>query len=101
MHRRIEFHNFLKNITKLDNIYFQPPSNVKLNYPCILYSLNDSFIDSANNNSYKIEKEYQIILIDKNPDSNYVDIILSLPRINFDRFYTSENLNHYVFSIIF
>lgn len=81
------------------NVYFQPPASVKLKYPAIVYSLKNIAKDYANNLSYIASPGYEVTLIDKNPDSEYVEAILRLPYCQFDRFYQSDNLNHFVFTI--
>ncbi len=89
----------LRAILENDNVYFQPPESVKLRYPCCIYELTDMATTYADNLPYRVEKAYEIILIDQNPDSVYVDKIAKLPQCRFTRFYTADNLNHYVFII--
>lgn len=81
------------------NVYFQPPLSVQLKYPAIVYSLKQIESDFANNGVYKRTPSYEAILIDKNPDSEYIDKILQLPYCRFDRHYKADNLNHFVFTI--
>lgn len=84
-----------------ENVYFQPPATKKMEYPAIVYSLSNIVNTFANNSSYKRARAYQVILIDKNPDSEYVDKILSLPMCSFDRHYKSDNMNHFVFTLYY
>ena len=81
------------------NVYFQPPASVKLQYPAIVYSLKNIAKEYANNLSYMISPGYEVTLIDRNPDSEYVEEILRLPYCQFDRAYQSDNLNHFTFTI--
>lgn len=105
MNKRLELHELLCeiiNITESNgdrHVYFQPPASVKMVYPAIIYSLSDIVNVHANNGVYAQHKPYELILIDKNPDSEYVDTISRLPRCRFNRFYVVDNLNHYVFTI--
>ena len=80
-------------------VYFQPPRNVKMRYPCIRYKLNDVDTAKADNKKYKKMNRYDVILIDEDPISIFVDPILDIEYCSFDRTYSSENLNHYVFTI--
>lgn len=96
---RIPFQDTLEQILGSDEVYFQPPPNVKMKYPAIIYSLNDISVKSANDSSYLKHPSYEVVLIDANPDSEYVDEILKLPYCSFDRSYKSDNLNHFVFII--
>lgn len=89
----------LEEILGSHNVYFQPPESKKLQYPAIVYKIKGIEKNCANNLSYKLSPGYEAILIDKNPDSEYVEKILELPYSSFDRYYPSDNLNHWVFTI--
>jgi hypothetical protein len=84
-----------------DNVYFQPPPNVQMTYPCIIYKRDDAVTDFADNKPYNNTKNYQVTVIDNNPDSDIPDKVAALPMCTFDRFYTAENLNHDVFNLFF
>ena len=102
MSNRADLQSKLENeIMGSENVYFQPPATVKMNYPAIVYNLSKIDNTFANNLSYKRARAYQVILIDKNPDSEYVDKILSLPMCSFDRHYKSDNMNHFVFTLYY
>lgn len=99
MGSRLDFHTVLTGIT--GNVYFQPPSNYAITYPCIIYSRENIDTAHADNNPYKLEKQYQVTVIDEDPDSVLPDTISNLPRSRFDRAYTSDGLHHTVFTIYF
>lgn len=101
MNRRLELHSELQRITGLGNLYFQPPESVKLKYPCIVYQLADIDIVHANDFAYKGTRRYTITIIDKNPDSDIPEKLYEMAYVSFDRFYTADNLNHWVFSIYY
>lgn len=101
MGTRIELQSLLENILGSQNVYFQPPASIKMNYPCIVYSKSDIVNINANNNVYKQTNRYLITVIDKNPDSIIADKISRLSMCNFERNYASDNLNHYVFNLYF
>lgn len=107
MGRRIDLHNMLCDIMAVcvseisQNVYFQPPDNLKMAYPCIRYSLSDIDAKFADNIPYILQKEYSLTVIDRNPDSLIVERILQLPRCSFDRSYKADNLNHWVFNIYY
>lgn len=79
--------------------HFQPPPNVKLVYPAIVYNLQGMPSIRADNINYKWDKTYMVTLIDKNPLSPLVEKIMSLPTVRFDRQFRSGDLNHWVFTI--
>lgn len=101
MGSRLQLQTVLENILGSDSVYFQPPSGHQMVYPCIVYERSLIDIEVANNNTYKIEKRYTITVIDKDPDSSIPDQISMLPRCNFDRHFTVDNLNHDIFTIYF
>ena len=98
---RIEIDNLFREILGSTNVYFQPPESVKMQYPCIRYRLNDYTSDFANNQPYNHEKSYMGTIISKNADSDLIEKILKLPKVRFDRFYTADNLYHWVFIIYY
>ena len=83
------------------NLYFQPPENMKLEYPCIIYGLSDIKTRYANNNPYSVNKMYKITIIDRDPLSVIVDSVASLPLSNFDRVFVADELNHFVFNLYY
>lgn len=90
------------NITESDgdrHTYFNPPSGVKMKYPAIRYSLAGIHRKFANDGSYHMVPSWEITLIDRNPDSEYVKKILQIPYCRFDRPYIADNLNHWTFTI--
>lgn len=99
MASRLELHEILCDILGSKCVYFQPPESVKMQYPAIVYSRQNIENDFANDSIYVQSPSYKIVLIDKNPDSVYIDKILNLPYCRFDRHYTSDNLNHDVFTL--
>ena len=83
------------------HVYFQPPSNITMQYPCIIYRRDNSFTEFAGNTKYLHTKRYQVTVIDRNPDTELPDKVEELPLCSFDRYFPAENLNHYVFTLFF
>lgn len=101
MGNRLELHEVFCDILGSRNAYFQPPASVKMNYPAIKYSLSNIENNNADDIVYKQFKAYEVILIDYDPDSSYVEKILQMPYCRFDRYYPADNLNHYVFTLYY
>ncbi len=80
-------------------VYFQPPTNIQMKYPCIRYSPASDRPIRANNNLYGVRTRYTATVIDKAPDSKIVEEMRKLPYCAFDRAYIADNLNHFVFTI--
>lgn len=81
------------------HIYLNPPPSVRMRYPAIVYSLNGIDPKYANDTAYQLAPSYQVILIDEDVDTKYLKLILQIPYCRFNRFYISDNLNHWVFTI--
>ena len=101
MRTRVDLQSLLEEILGNTNVYFQPPDNLEINYPCIIYMRDYIKPEYADNSTYSFAKRYEITLIDKDPDSAMVDKLASLPMCSFDRHFTSDNLNHDVFNLYF
>ena len=102
MASRLELHEELCDILGSRNAYFQPPASIKLNYPCIVYSISSVNKQNANDKMYKSMNEYKVVVIDSDPDSEIPNkIIAHFPMCRFDRVYTSDNLNHSALSLYY
>lgn len=101
MGNRLDLHNKLKTILGSSNVYFQPPESIKMRYPAIVYSLATIKKLPADDLGYLKYRAYMLILIDSNPDSEFVDKILDIPMCSFDRAYAGDNLNHWAFTCFY
>lgn len=106
MTKRLELHDILINVLGTQGqiesrVYFQPPSTVKMSYPCIIYSRNQIDTTYADNKLYGYKDAYTVTVVDPDPDSEIPNRVLHLPLSSFNRHYTAENLNHDVFNIYY
>lgn len=101
MRTRLELNEALCEILGSRNVYFQPPENTIMQYPCIRYSRYDIQHDHADNQVYLHNPAYQIIVIDPDADHSemLVEKISKLPMCSYDRHYEAKNLYHDVFTI--
>lgn len=99
--RRLLLHESLCELLGSRNVYFQPPSSIKMKYPAIVYEV--ARIDNlhANNGVYLSNTGYSVTVIDSDPDSPIVGKVASMPTSKFNRHYEKDNLNHDVYTIIF
>ena len=74
---RVELQELLKEYC--DTVYFQPPSSIRINYPCIVYNRSTDYINRANDKLYMKEKMYRVTVMDRNPDSDIADRLQELP----------------------
>lgn len=99
--RRMQLDTILRDIAREHSgkVYFQPPSNVQMTYPAIRYKVSRIDANHADNIPYLLGTQYEVTVIDKDPDSVIAEEIARLPSCSSNRFYTAENLNHWVFTI--
>jgi hypothetical protein len=99
MGTRLQLHQLLEEI--VENVYFQPPTNVKLHYPCIVYRRDFANTKFADDLPYDHTIRYSITVIDQDPDSQIPSKVAAMPMSLFNRFFTVDNLNHDVYSVYF
>ena len=101
MGTRLELQAKLEAVLGSDAVYFQPPPSIRMVYPCIVYELARISTSFADNNSYGLERQYQLTIITNNPDSDLPMQVAGLSRCRHDRHFVTENLNHDIFSMYY
>lgn len=101
MGTRTDLQSALETLLGSRNVYFQPPPTLQMNYPCIVYNLDDIDTKFADNGPYAVEKRYSLTVIDKDPDSSIIDKVIMLQKCIFDRHFVTDNLNHNIFILYF
>ena len=99
MGQRQDLHQILEAIT--ENVYFQPPSNMQMKYPCIVYARDYAETKFADNHPYSHTLRYMVTVIDRDADSELPEKVAALPMCLFNRFFAADNLNHNVYSVYF
>lgn len=101
MGQRLLLQSLLTEILGSNNVYFQPPSNLQMQYPCIVYERDNVSTKFANDKPYLHTKRYQVTVIDRNPDSEIPDKVGTLPMCSFTRHFAADNLNHDIFNLYY
>ena len=101
MTSRLELQSKLEELLGSRNVYYQPPENLKMNYPAIVYSKTSPDIKRANDQIYLQKNRYEIIVISKSPDNPVIDKLIGLQYCSYDRNYVSDNLHHDVFTLYY
>ena len=102
MGQRLDLHALLVDlIGRSDRVYYQPPENIRMSYPCFIYELDDMDVQRADNTAYAVNKAYSVTYIDPNPDNQLIDQIIQIPMCSFDRHFTADHNHHYTFNIFF
>lgn len=100
MDRVIELRELFSSIPEVQKVYFQPPNNISMVYPCIRFQLSNITTKYADDLPYATNNRYLVTIIDENPLSAIPDAVKKFPTASFNNFYVAENLNHWVFSIM-
>jgi len=101
MGTRLEFQDVLEGVLGDSSVYFQPPTNVRMSYPAIVYNRDYRAVQYADNAVYAKTLRYQVTVIDPNPDSLIPDQVGDLAMSTFVRHFTADNLNHDIFDVYF
>lgn len=101
MGQRLNLHQKLIDVTGTANVYFQPPSNIQMKYPCVVYKRNREAPKYADNCVYSNLKCYAVTYITLDPDSDVPDKIGRIPFSRFTQHFVADNLNHDVYDIYF
>ena len=98
---RLQLQQVLEDLLGTRNVYFQPPPNVTMAFPCIVYNRQAGETKFADNDPYNFTVRYKVTLIGKDPDEGTFNKIAGLPMTIFRANYTADNLHHDVFDIYF
>lgn len=102
MGRRLDLQTLLSALLPSGKkAYFQPPANVALVYPCIVYKRDDIQPAFADNSPYRRTTRYMVTVIDQDPDSDIVEQVAALPLCSHNRAFSVDNLNHDIFMLFF
>jgi len=99
MGRRLQLHDKLLEITP--NVYYQPPANVQMSYPCIVYKRDAGDTQFAGNKPYAYTQRYMVTIIAQDPDTDILDKVAQQPMCLFNRNYAVNGLHHDVFNLYF
>ena len=101
MASRADLQTKLEEVLGSDNVYFQPPPSVKMQYPAIVFERAGIDNTFANDAVYSQAFPYTVTVIDRYPDSEIVKRISRLPMCRWNRHFKSDNLNHDVFTLYY
>lgn len=98
---RLDLQFILEAVLGSTNVYFQPPASTTLIYPCIVYKRSGIKSQFGDNIPYFLSKEYTLTVIYKDADSDLIDRVALLPKCKLDQTFTTDNLYHAIFTIIY
>jgi len=99
---RLRLHEKLCNVIGSDHVYYEPPENLKLVYPCIVYFRETYDPLHANNGKYRVWPRYRITYISTTVDDSILDDLLyEFTYIRHTNHFVAEKLHHDVYELIF
>mgnify|MGYP006932843457 CR=1 FL=1 len=101
MESRLKLQSELEKLLGSQNVYYNPPASVFMQYDAIRYSRKNIRNTYANGSVYKQDDCYEVIVIYEDPDSDLPRKLSTFPRCSFDRHYVADNLNHDVFTLYY
>ena len=81
------------------NVYYDPPTSIKMRYDAIVFSRDRIENIHANNMPYKHTSRYEVTTITTDPDAPIIYKISRLPTCTHNRHFVSDNLHHNVFTL--
>lgn len=92
----------LKLLLGSNNVYFQPPKNLQMHYPCFTVSLGSASQAMADNKTYTYTDRYTLTYISYDPDDEMRKrVVEKFSMCTFDRHFVNDTLQHYVFSLYY
>lgn len=83
------------------NVYAQPPANVQMQYPAIVYKRDRADTKFADDKPYSVTRQYALTLISATVDTSIFEALAALPMCKHERNFVVNNLHHDVFTIYF
>lgn len=97
---RLNLQSKLETFLGSNNVYFQPPTNLNMRYPAIVYKINNIDSKHADDKNYKLTDVFQVILIVYDPDDPRIHSIMeTFDNCRFVTAYEKDGLRHYVYNI--
>lgn len=100
MGSRLELHAELLKFAP--NVYFQPPSNIKMAFPCIVYARSTRSKEFANNTIYLFKQCYQLTVMTSDADSTVGEELEShFQYCGVTNEFTLDNLHHTILDLYY
>lgn len=101
MASRLELQMKLEELLESDEVYYQPPKSVSMNYPAIRYKKTKPMILRADDQIYSKRNCYMVTVISRLPDIPVLDKIEALPYCSWNNHYEVDNLHHDIYVLYY
>lgn len=93
--QRLKLHEELCSLLGNKCCYFNPPDNIQLKYPCIVYRRLRPDVKKADNKRYTTKDHYRLTVISRDPDYELPDTISdTFPYATIENQANVNNLSH-------
>lgn len=100
MKTKEEVGDLLEGVLGNSNVYFQPPTNIKLKYPCMVYKFVTPKVDRAGNMPYIVTGHWEVHHMYKDPDNSLVEkMLFASPFVAHDNNIVSEGVYNDYYTI--
>lgn len=100
---RLFLHSLLENVFPDVTIYYRPPGDILLEYPCIKYERKGFEPSYANTSAYVVGSSYQIMFLSILPGYSNVQLFYDLVEqglvITSNDSYENDDIVHDVFNV--
>ena len=98
---RAKLHHILEGILGSKNVYYDPPESFKLKYPCIVYYMEGFYDISADNQTYRRMRRYNMTYITTDSEDSVADQLADLRYCTFNRSFSVSDLFHFAYTIFY
>lgn len=99
-----ELRDKLYLIHNTENVYYDPPNGITMEFPCFRFELNNYDIRNADNRAYTQKARWAITYITRDVEEIEdvaKEMLDNFKYCHFDTSYRAENLQHAVFNLYF
>ena len=99
--KELKLDRIFRNTLGNNNVYFQPPESVKINYPCIIWNLSKTASTYADDRSYIQNPKYVIRYVSTEPDDQMRFTLVDVLGVPIIQVYCKDGLYHYIYELYY
>ncbi len=87
-----------------ENVYYDPPESIRMDFPCFRFELNNFDVSHADNKAYSKKPRWAVTYITRDIEEIEQvaeEMLEHFKYCNFDTSFRADNLEHAVFNLYF
>lgn len=91
-------------IHNTENVYYDPPESIRMDFPCFRFELNNIDVKHADNKAYAKKPRWAVTYITRDLEEIEEvaeEMLEHFQYCNFDTSFRADNLQHAVFNLYF